>query len=63
MDLTALTDVEFDAHCIAVQTERERRRRLADTPSQVGDLARRFLADGGEVTAIQEAIDSALAGA
>ncbi|HTW17094.1 MAG TPA: hypothetical protein VMF51_18330 [Nocardioides sp.] len=61
MDLTTLDDDELDEHRRAVQTEQERRRRLADVPVQVADAARRFIEDGGDPAILQAAITDAAA--
>lgn len=56
MDLTILTDSELDAHRREVQTEQERRQRLASAPLQVADTARRYVEDGGDPADLQAAI-------
>lgn len=47
-DLTAITDADLNQLRIDVLNEQERRQRLAAIPTQVADLAARFVADGGD---------------
>ncbi|QOC24394.1 hypothetical protein IC744_14005 [Microbacterium hominis] len=58
-DLTALTDAQLDAHLNAVINEQERRRRLANAPAQVAQIAAAFIADGGDRAALTAAIGEA----
>ena len=60
MDLKTLTDDELEQYRVDVLTEQERRARLASIPAQAADLARRFIADGGEAAAITEAVAQAV---
>ena len=56
MDLTALTDEQLDQHRIDVLNEIERRQRLAQAPTQVAQIARAYLADGGSVDTLTQAV-------
>lgn len=44
MNLTTLTDEDFDAPRVAVLTEQERRQLIADAPAQAVALAERYAA-------------------
>lgn len=56
MDLTTLTDEEFDEYRQAVLAEGERRTRLATAPDQVAAIASRFVADGGDPAVMVQAV-------
>lgn len=54
-DLSALTDEDLDQlRCL---NEQERRQRLSSIPTQVADLAARYLADGGNPADLTAALD------
>ena len=57
MNLQNLTDEELAEHAVAVQTERERRDKLAQTPETVARLAQQYRDAGG----LQEDLDAAVA--
>ena len=62
MDLRTLTDDELEQHRVDVLTEQERRQRLAQAPTQVAQIARSYVADGGSVDTLTQAVtDSASA--
>lgn len=46
MDLTTLSDEQLDARRVAVLTEQERRRKLADLPDDLAAMARDAVAAG-----------------
>lgn len=48
IDLTTLTPDELDALRVNVQTEQERRARLALIPTQIAELTARYIEDGGD---------------
>lgn len=56
MNLTTLTDAEFEAHRIAVSDERERRFNLSLIPAQVAHLAAEFISSGGKQAALDAAV-------
>ena len=62
MDLTALTDEQLDQHRIDVLNEIERRQRLAQAPEQVAQIARSYIADGGSVDTLTQALLDSTAG-
>lgn len=57
MDLTILTDEELNQYRIDVATEQERRARLAQAPTQIADMARRYVEDGGDIAVVQAAVE------
>lgn len=59
MDLRTLTDDELEQHRVDVLTEQERRQRLATAPQQVTQIATAYIADGGDLTALTQAVTSA----
>lgn len=60
MDFTALTEEQLDQHRIDVLNEIERRQRLTQAPTQVAQIARSYVADGGSVDTLTQAVtDSA----
>lgn len=42
-----------------VLTEQERRQRLATAPQQVTQIAQAYIADGGDLTALTQAVSNA----
>lgn len=56
LDLTTFTDDDLDALRQQVAAERERRDALATIPGMVGDLARRYMDGGGDVSDLTAAI-------
>lgn len=59
MDLRTLTDEELEQHHVDVLTEQERRQRLATAPQQVTQIAQAFVADGGDISELTQAVTSA----
>ena len=59
MDLRTLTDEQLEQHRVDVLTEQERRQRLATAPQQVTRIAEAFVADGGDLTALTQAVSNA----
>lgn len=57
MDLTALTNEELDQHRVDVANEQERRTRLAQVPTQIADMVRRYVEDGGDIAVVQAAVE------
>lgn len=55
-DLSSMTDEQLTAHLNLVLAEQERRARLANAPAQVAALAAAFIADGGDRSALVDAI-------
>lgn len=58
-DLSSMTDEQLAEHLNAVLDEQERRARLANAPAQVAQIAAAFIADGGDRTALVDAIPDA----
>lgn len=58
MDLANLDDDQLERHRVDVLNEQERRQRLADTPTLVADLARRYVDDGGNPADLQAALNT-----
>lgn len=58
-DLSSMTDEQLAAHLNAVLAEQERRARLANAPAQVASIAAAFIADGGDRSALVDAIADA----
>lgn len=58
MDITTLTSEDLDDLRRAVLAEQERRKRIADTPAQVAQLARAYEHDGGDTAMLVDAIES-----
>lgn len=61
MDLTTLSDVDLDAHRLAVLSEMERRDRAASIPEQIESLTRQYVADGHDPAALAECVAEASA--
>ena len=59
MDLKTLTDDELEQHRVDVLTEQERRQRLSTAPQQVAQIAQAFVADGGDISELTQAVTSA----
>ena len=59
MDLKTLTDEQLEQHRVDVLTEQERRQRLATAPQQVTQIAQAFVADGGDISELAQAVTSA----
>ena len=59
MDLRTLTDDELEQHRVDVLTEQERRQRLATAPQQVTQIAQAFVADGGNISELTQAVSNA----
>ena len=59
MDLRTLTDEQLEQHRVDVLTEQERRQRLATAPQQVTQIAQAFVADGGDISELTQAVTSA----
>ena len=59
MDLGTLTDEQLEQHRVDVLTEQERRQRLATAPQQVTQIAQAFVADGGDISELTQAVTSA----
>lgn len=59
MDLKTLTDEQLEQHRVDVLTEQERRQRLATAPQQVTQIAQAFVADGGDISELTQAVTSA----
>lgn len=59
MNLKTLTDEQLEQHRVDVLTEQERRQRLATAPQQVTQIATAYVADGGDLTALTQAVTSA----
>ena len=56
MDLRTLTDDELEQHRVDVLTEQERRARLANAPGQIAQIATAFIADGGDIATLTDAL-------
>ena len=56
MDLKTLTDDELEQHRVDVLTEQERRQRLATAPGQISQIAAAFIADGGNIATLTDAL-------
>ena len=50
MNLENLTDEELAAHAVAVQTERERRDKLAQIPATISALQDEYVNAGGDLS-------------
>ena len=61
MDYTSLTDKQLDAERIAIITEQERRQRLAAAPEQISQIATAFIADGGDIATLTDALSETTA--
>ena len=56
MNLQTLTDEELADHSVAVQTERERRDKLAQTPATIGALKDEYVNAGGDLAELETAV-------
>ena len=56
MDLNTLSDDELNACLNAVLAEQERRQRLAAAPAQISQIATAFIADGGDLATLTDAL-------
>ena len=56
MDLSTLTDEQLEQHRVDVLTEQERRARLANAPDQISQIATAFIADGGDIATLTDAL-------
>ena len=56
MDLKTLTDEQLEQYRVDVLTEQERRQRLASAPAQVAQIATAYVADGGDLTTLTQAM-------
>ena len=56
IDLTTLSDDEFDQLRVDVLTEKERRDSLAQIPAQVTALAKTYRAGGGDANTLMDAV-------
>lgn len=56
MNLQTLTDEELAEHAIAVQTERERRQNLTQTPETIARLAQQYRDAGGDQAELETAV-------
>lgn len=61
MDLRTLTDDELEQHRVDVLTEQERRQRLATAPQQVTQIAQAYIADGGDLATLTNAMSETTA--
>ena len=61
MDLRTLTDDELEQHRVDVLTEQERRARLANAPPQISQIATAFIADGGDISTLTDALSGTTA--
>ena len=61
MDLRTLTDDELEQHRVDVLTEQERRQRLATAPGQISQIATAFIADGGDIATLTDALNGTTA--
>lgn len=61
MDIKTLTDDELEQHRVDVLTEQERRQRLATAPTQISQIAAAFIADGGELATLTNALSGTTA--
>ena len=61
MDIKTLTDDELEQHRVDVLTEQERRARLATAPQQVTQIATAFIADGGDLATLTNALSETTA--
>ena len=61
MDLRTLTDDELEQHRVEVLTEQERRSRLASAPGQISQIATAFIADGGDLATLTNALSETTA--
>lgn len=59
MDLKAITDEQLEQYRMDVLTEQERRQRLATTPQQVTQIAQAYVADGGDLSTLTQAVTAA----
>lgn len=60
VDLTTFTDDQLDAHRRAVLREQERRRKLAQLPDDLSDMARDAAAAGCDPDELLERVTDAL---
>lgn len=56
--LTGLTDEGLQDHLNDTLREVERRGRLANVPSQIAAMTAQYVADGGDVEAVKEAVSN-----
>ena len=56
MNLQNLTDEELAEHVVAVQTEKERRDKLAQIPSAISALKDAYVNAGGDLAELETAI-------
>lgn len=61
MDLTTLSDDELTTHLNEVLHEQERRQRLATAPQQVTQIAQAYIADGGDLATLTDALSGTTA--
>ena len=61
MDLKTLTDDELEQHRVDVLTEQERRQRLVTAPGQISQIATAFIADGGNIATLTDALSGTTA--
>ena len=61
MDLKTLTDDELEQHRVDVLTEQERRARLANAPGQISQITTAFIADGGNIATLTDALNGTTA--
>ena len=61
MDIRTLTDDELEQHRVDVLTEQERRQRLANAPGQISQIATAFIADGGDIATLTDALSGTTA--
>ena len=59
MDLVNLTNEDLDALRVSVINEIERRQRLATIPTTIAQLAAQFVAGGGNLAEIADAVATA----
>lgn len=62
MELSNMTDEQLEAQRIAVLVEQERRNRIADMPDQLAQLAREYIAAGGDPEVARAAFEAGLSG-
>ena len=60
MDLSTLTDDQLDARRVAVLTEQERRRKIAQLPENLADMARDAVAAGCDPDELLDGLTDAL---
>ena len=56
MNLQTLTDEELADHAVAVQTEKERRDKLAQIPSAISALKDEYVNAGGDLAELETAV-------